>query len=205
MLAWRGLFGALGIAAVALMIEGRAAWHNILRLGWAGWLYAVLSAGGMVLFIASLRQTTVAHVAVIYATVPFFAAALGWMVMRDVPSRSAVVASIAALNGVVVMVGFGREGGLLGDMLALGMTVAMVGMMVLARRLGNGSVLAAAAPVRFVKRTRVLAVGIPPCGQRRRSVLPGAIRPRQLGCGTCAVHPGSPPAAARRDRAHRRP
>ncbi len=145
MLAWRGLFGALGIAAVALMMEGRAAWHNILRLGWAGWLYAVLSAGGMVLFIASLRQTTVAHVAVIYATVPFFAAALGWMVMRDVPSRSAVVASIAALSGVVVMVGFGREGGLLGDMLALGMTVAMAGMMVLARRLGNVSVLAAAA------------------------------------------------------------
>lgn len=145
MLAWRGLFGALGIAAIALVIEGRDACHNFLRLGWVGWLYAVLSAGGMVLFIASLRHTTVAHVAVIYAIVPFFAAALGWMVLRDVPSRSAVVASIAALGGVIIMVGLGREGGLLGDTLALGMTAAMAGMMVLARCFGNVPVLAAAA------------------------------------------------------------
>lgn len=136
MLAWRGLFGALGIAAIALVIEGRDAYHNLLRLGWVGWLYAVLSAAGMVLFIASLRHTTVAHVAVIYAIVPFFAAALGWMVLRDVPSRSAVVASIAALGGVIIMVGLGREGGLLGDTLALGMTAAMAGMMVLARASG---------------------------------------------------------------------
>jgi len=145
MLAWRGLFGALGIAAIALVIEGRDACGNLLRLGWVGWLYAVLSAGGMVLFIASLRHTTVAHVAVIYAIVPFFAAALGWMVLRDVPSRSAVVASIAALGGVIIMVGLGREGGLLGDTLALGMTAAMAGMMVLARCFGNVPVLAAAA------------------------------------------------------------
>ncbi|MCW6510322.1 DMT family transporter [Hyphomicrobiales bacterium BP6-180914] len=145
MLVWRGLFGALGIAAVALTIEGRDACRDFLRLGRAGCLYAVLSAGGMVLFIASLRHTTVAHVAVIYATVPFFAAALGWIVLRDIPSRSAVVASIAALIGVIVMVGLGHDGGLSGDMLALGMTAGMAGMMVLARRFGDMPALAAAA------------------------------------------------------------
>jgi drug/metabolite transporter (DMT)-like permease len=32
---------------------------------------------GMIFFITSLRHTTVAHVAVIYATIPFVAAALG--------------------------------------------------------------------------------------------------------------------------------
>lgn len=145
MLAWRGLFGAIGIAAVAHLFDGRHAWRDFLRLGWAGWSYAILSALGMMLFIASLRQTTVAHVGVIYATVPFFAALLGWAVLRDVPSRSALAASLLALVGVAIMVGLGREGTLFGDMLALGMTMAMAGMMVLARRFGSVPALAAAA------------------------------------------------------------
>ena len=143
-LTWRGLFGALGIAIVALALGGRHAWRDCLRLGWAGWSYAVLSALGMMLFIAALRRTTVAHVAVIYATVPFLAAALGWAVLREVPSRSALVASLAALVGVAVMVGVGGEGSPFGDALALGMTAAMAGIMVLARRFNDVPALAAA-------------------------------------------------------------
>ena len=54
------------------------AWPNFRRMGWPGLLFAVCSAVGMVFFISSLTHTTVAHVAVIYATVPFIAAALAW-------------------------------------------------------------------------------------------------------------------------------
>ena len=133
MLAWRGIFGALGIAAVILVLERRNAWAGFHRMGWSSWLFAIVSAMGMIFFITSLKHTTVAHVAVIYATVPFLAAALSWLVMRERPTTSASIASLVALAGVAVMVGLGLEGGLYGDLLAFGMTLFMALMMVIAR------------------------------------------------------------------------
>ena len=144
MLAWRGVFGALGMIAAILAFERGNVWSGFRRMGWPGWLYAVLSALGMIFFITSLRHTTVAHVAIIYATVPFLAAALGWLVTQEKPSFSAIIASLAALTGVVVMVGFGAEGGLFGDLLAFGMTVSMALIMVIARRFHGISVMPAA-------------------------------------------------------------
>ncbi len=79
----------------------------------------------MVFFINALKETTVAHVAVIYATVPFCAATLAWLVMGEQPEIRAIVASLAALAGVVIMVGLGTEGTLFGDLLAFGMTSGM--------------------------------------------------------------------------------
>lgn len=134
MLAWRGLFGAIGIGVVMLILEGRSTLRSLLHLGWPGWLFTIISTIGMILFITSLRHTTVAHVAVIYATIPFLAAALCWLVMREQPTLSAILASLAALVGVAVMVGLGSEGNLFGNILAFGMTFAMAVMMVIARR-----------------------------------------------------------------------
>ena len=139
MLAWRGIFGALGLAAVILAMDRRNALRGFRNLSRPGWLFASLGALGMIFFITSLRHTTVAHVAVIYATVPFLAAALGWLVSREKPSASAVVASLVALVGVVVM-----EGSLLGDLLAFGMTIAMALIMLIARRFRDIPVMPAA-------------------------------------------------------------
>ncbi|MBL9046027.1 MAG: DMT family transporter [Tabrizicola sp.] len=132
LLAWRGIFGALGIGLAILILDQSLAGFR--RLGWQGWLYAAVSGLGMILFITALRFTTVAHVAVIYAAVPFVAAALDRIVLRQRPGRAALSASAAALIGVVVMVGAGGEGSLFGDALAFGMTLSMAAMMVAARR-----------------------------------------------------------------------
>ena len=88
--------------------------------------------------------TTVAHVAIIYATVPFLTAGLAWLVMRGQPSASAVAAGCGALAGVGVMVGLGSEGSMSGDLLGLAMTVAMAGMMVIARHFQGIAVMQAA-------------------------------------------------------------
>lgn len=144
LLAWRGIFGALGIMIVILAMERRSAWRSVRAMGWPGSLFAVVSALGMVFFITSLRHTTVAHVAVIYATVPFVAAALAWLAMRERPTKNSVVASLAALAGVVLMVGLGVEGGLFGDILAVGMTLCLALMMVIARRFRDIPVMPAA-------------------------------------------------------------
>lgn len=143
-LAWRGIFGAMGLAAVMLVTERGKVWISLLHMGLAGWLFVVISGIGMVFFITALKETTVAHVAVIYATIPFVAAVLGWLVMGERPTVNAVLASVAALIGVAIMVGLGREGTLFGDTLAFGMTLCMAVLMIIVRRAPSVSVMPAA-------------------------------------------------------------
>jgi drug/metabolite transporter (DMT)-like permease len=134
MLAWRGISGAMGLALFTLFMPNRSTWRQLPKLGLLGWIFVLQSSAGLICFLSALRYSTVAHVSVIYATVPFFAAGMGWLLMRERPSVSALVTSFVALMGVVIMVGFGREGGILGDLLALGTTINMSVSMVIARR-----------------------------------------------------------------------
>ena len=124
MLVWRGLFGGSGILLFILLRERGGTFRSFVRMGWPGWSFTLVSVIGMLCFITSLGFTTVAHVAIIYATVPFIAAGLAWLVMRERPSLSAVAAGCGALAGVGVMVGFSSEGSMSGDLLAFAMTLA---------------------------------------------------------------------------------
>ncbi len=143
-LAWRGIFGSLGIAAVIAIAEDGPFWKSFRNIGLPGWLFVAVSALGMVFLINSLKETTVAHVAVIYATIPFVAAVLGWFAMGERSTAGAILASIAALIGVVIMVGVGAEGSLFGDLLAFGMTLCMAVLMIIVRRAPDISVMPAA-------------------------------------------------------------
>ena len=134
---WRGLFGAIGIIAVLWLWPSTGGLKAFQKLGKPGLAYAAVTSISMLLFISALRETTVAHVAVITATVPFFAAYLGWIVLREKPSRSQILASLVALIGVAVMSGAGMEGSPLGDLLALAMSLCMAAMIVISRRYCN--------------------------------------------------------------------
>lgn len=144
LLLWRGIFGALGIFLFMLVYERKQALRAFSRFGYPGWAFVLVSTLGMVCFVASLKRTSVAHASIIYATVPLLAAALAWLVMRERIARSTLIASLVALVGVVWMVGAGGEGTLLGDLLALGMTLSMAVIMVIGRRYQNIPMLAAA-------------------------------------------------------------
>ncbi|MGO4837508.1 EamA family transporter, partial [Rhizobiaceae sp. 2RAB30] len=65
-------------------------------------------------------------------------------VMRDEGGSSAIGGSLAALAGIALLVGFGGQGGLLGDVLAFGMTLSMAAIMVIARRFRDIAVMPAA-------------------------------------------------------------
>jgi drug/metabolite transporter (DMT)-like permease len=133
MLAWRGLFGGFGLLLVLLLWRREEHWRELRSMGWSGWLFVLQSAACMIFYLTALRHTSVANVAVIYATAPFLAAGLGWVVLRERPALSSVVASAIALLGVAIMVGLGDGGSVVGDLLALGMTSAMASTMVVAR------------------------------------------------------------------------
>ena len=51
---WRGLFGGGLIAALLVLMQGRAGLRDLIRIGKSGWLVASLSTLGMVAFIPAL-------------------------------------------------------------------------------------------------------------------------------------------------------
>jgi drug/metabolite transporter (DMT)-like permease len=131
---WRGLFGALGTLALMPLLPGTGGFISFWHLGRAGCAYAAVTAASMLFFISALLNTTVAHVAIITSIVPLIAAFLAWVILREKPTKSAVLASLAALCGVAVMVGVSSDGHLFGDTLALIMAVLMAGMILISRR-----------------------------------------------------------------------
>ena len=144
-LLWRGLYGAIGLAALLVALPATGGPGSLLRLGRPGLAYAGVTALSMLLFVSALLTTTVAHVAILTATVPIVAGLLGWLFLADRPGRSAMLASLAALTGVAVMAGWGNDGTWTGDGLALGMAVCMGGMILISRRNPGIPALAATA------------------------------------------------------------
>lgn len=130
---WRGMFGAAGLIGILIAMKGLTGLRDFTRLGHAGAAYAFASGIGVLSFVGALKSTTIAHVAIIYATVPFAAAALGWLFLRERPSRAAIAASTLALIGAATMVGFGGDGEVFGDILAVIMVLSMAVMIVIAR------------------------------------------------------------------------
>ena len=131
---WRGLFGGLAVSVFIATRDGRGFWRAFAEMGPRGALYCLCSTGGMVSFLSALKHTTVARVAIIYATVPFVTAALAWVVMRERASPSTLLASVVAVLGVLlIVVGGPAEGGLAGDALAILMTLFLAAMTVTGR------------------------------------------------------------------------
>jgi drug/metabolite transporter (DMT)-like permease len=65
---WRGLFGGLLIAGYMVWRYHATTSKTFVSIGWVGLLPAVCSTVATICFITALRQTTVADVTAIYAT-----------------------------------------------------------------------------------------------------------------------------------------
>ncbi len=144
---WRGLVGGLLVAVYVFWRRRRdGSSTRPLRLGWRGWFMAVVGACASIAFIAAFKNTYVANVAIIYATAPFVAALLGWLLLRERVRSQTLLCAILSLGGVGAMVfsglGTGRP---LGDGLALVMTCGSALYMVLVRKFRNTPVVWAGA------------------------------------------------------------
>ncbi|MEQ8333771.1 DMT family transporter [Nisaea sp.] len=130
---WRGLAAAGFTLGYLLMTGGLR--QELAGFGWPALFVSLLGASGSAAFISSFKLTSIANVALIYATVPLLAAILAWICLRERPTTRTILASGATLAGVLIIFG-GSLGGasLTGDLLALWMTVTLAGSMVLYRR-----------------------------------------------------------------------
>jgi len=133
---WRGLFGGFFIGLYVLWCYRGRTLAVTRAMGWPGVLVTCLSALGMTTFIPALKLTSVANVAIVFAACPFVAAGFAWIWFRERATPLTLGASLLAFAGVVLTVagsGGGRDS-LLGDFLALVMTVAIAAMTVAMRR-----------------------------------------------------------------------
>ncbi|MDF1749296.1 MAG: DMT family transporter [Alphaproteobacteria bacterium] len=130
---WRSIFASLCLFAIALMRPS-----NDTTFGWKGLLAALLSAIAMFCYVASLTLTTVANVLIIYATLPFVAAGLTWIVSKERASKRLLMASTAALVGIAFVAGTALTGSdVIGNALALVMTCTFGALLVVIRFYGS--------------------------------------------------------------------
>ena len=189
LLFWRGTFGSLGTLVLIAALPATGGLAGFRRLGRPGLGYAAVTALSMLCFIGALLTTTVAHVAVLTAVVPFVAAFLGWALLHEAPRPAAILASLAAVAGVAVMVGLGTEGTWQGDLLAMAMATLMAGMILISRRFPGIPALPATALAAALSAIATLPflTGPVPAGADLALVLAFALVNQVLGFGLFAI------------------
>jgi drug/metabolite transporter (DMT)-like permease len=135
MIGWRSLFAFLSLLVVVVLMRGREGLRLGRSLGLPGLVAVPLAATSMISYIAAVKLTTVANVMTVYATVPFVAAGIAFVLMRERVGRDVLVTAGIGFVGVLIMAGFARgRTDLLGDASAFLMTVSFATTVVMARR-----------------------------------------------------------------------
>jgi drug/metabolite transporter (DMT)-like permease len=129
---WRG--SGLGLAMlVFILLTGRKV--GLGKLGRPAWIAILAYAANVFCFISAINATTVANTLVIASAAPLFAAALGWVFLRERPSRETWIAVFVVLIGLaIIFSGSLSTARIHGDMLALGYAVSLAGYFVALQR-----------------------------------------------------------------------
>ncbi len=107
-------------------------------LGRDGWIAAAAMGASTICFVSAIDNTTVANTLVILATMPLFAAAIGWIVLRERVRPATLGAMLLALVGIVVIFADSLGGGTwAGDLLALAVALLLSVSLVMLRRTGR--------------------------------------------------------------------
>jgi len=122
--AWRGVFGTVFIGAYVLRRYGRDTLGTIRRMGRMGVFITLCSTAAITLFVPAFQRTSIANAFTIYAALPFVAAGISWLWLRERPTLGTMVASAIAMAGIAVMLGPSAQGPRLGDALAMLATTA---------------------------------------------------------------------------------
>ena len=116
----------------AMVFFGSALWlrgaikAELLAFKASAWAATLCAAVSGTTFILAFKYTSVANVALIYATTPFVAALIAWLWFRERPRKVIMLAGLASLGGVaIIMQDSSGRGNLIGDLMALTMTLAM--------------------------------------------------------------------------------
>ena len=99
-LTWRGLASAVTILVYLRLRSTAPVRSECVALDWRMWLLSLVGCLSSLTFIAAFKLTYVANVTVIYALVPFFAAAMEWSLLGRHVQRQTLLAAAMSLVGV---------------------------------------------------------------------------------------------------------
>jgi drug/metabolite transporter (DMT)-like permease len=137
---WQILFyRSLSMMALILIVLLLRRPHNlktrIRALAWDDLVLALVLGTGFVAYVFALLQTTVANALFVFSSAPFFAAVLGWIVLRERVAARTWIAIAAAMSGLAIMVSAGMMSGRMsGNLIALWLPVSYAISVVLVRR-----------------------------------------------------------------------
>lgn len=121
------------LAYLAIRYRGRLV-RPFLAIGWRGLAVAASLGFGFTCYLYAILLTTVANVVFIISAAPFFAALLGWLVLRERVGALTWAAIAATVLGIGLMFADGfATGGLIGNIVALGVPASFALMVVLLR------------------------------------------------------------------------
>lgn len=132
MVAWRSLFAFISLSLL-LAVGGYLRRFSFRSdVGLPGLITAVVMASSMFFYIAALKLTSVAGVMTIYATIPFFAMGLGWLMLRQKITMRALLSAAVSLAGVIFMAASAASpGDISGNLMALAMTAGFAASIVM--------------------------------------------------------------------------
>lgn len=127
---WRMLTSGLVILTVLFAWHGKNTVSQVKAIGRWGVVYAFFAALSALLFVTSVKLTTVANTTIIIASMPVFAAIVSWLTMGETPSRRTLWTIALVMAGLVV-IGYGTIAGdgsnqgasLAGDLAALAVSL----------------------------------------------------------------------------------
>lgn len=126
------------IAMVSLIMTlryRRAAPARVRQIGRPGLLAGCMLAGAGIAFLQSITNTTVANTLFMLSAIPFFTAALAWLILREPLRRATVLTMLAASAGIGVMVaGSVSSGSLYGNLMGLATALCFSGYAIIVRR-----------------------------------------------------------------------
>ena len=137
---WQILFyRSLSMMALILIVLLLRRPHNlktrIRALAWDDVVLALVLGTGFVAYVFALLQTTVANALFVFSSAPFFAAVLGWIVLRERVAARTWIAIAAAMSGLAIMVSAGMMSGRMsGNLIALWLPISYAVSVVLVRR-----------------------------------------------------------------------
>ena len=132
----RGLISGTAIFSFFFLVERGRGFAILRSMGWPFVQITFFSAASMMCGLGAMRFASVADAMVIYATVPFLTAGVAFLMIREIPSRSTLIAAAVAIAGVLVMMS-DRSGGaasLFGKFLAFMMAVTVAFMATIMRQ-----------------------------------------------------------------------
>ncbi len=133
--ACRAFCGSLSLFVYLLIIERKNILAPFRSINRVGYIIAPINAIGMAAYMQALNWTTVANVMIVYTTLPFVVALVGWLWMRERVNMRTMFASAIALSGVTFMVGGSyQSGNVKGDLAAFVMVLSFAVLVMLSRR-----------------------------------------------------------------------